>query len=42
MMDLKPSKVWGTNRAEIARSLIQDMLKRMHAEKLVRLRGLPD
>lgn len=41
MMDLKPSKIYGANRAEIARSLIQDMLKRLHAEGLVRLRGLP-
>lgn len=42
MMDLKPSKMYGTNRAEIARSLILDMLKRLAAEKLVRLRGAPD
>ncbi len=39
MMDLEPSKIYGTNRAEIARSLILDMLKRMAAEKLVRYRG---
>ena len=41
MMDLKPSKAWGQNRAEIARQLIIDMLKRLHAEGVVRLRGLP-
>ena len=41
MMDLEPSKVYGTNRAEIARSLIQDMLKQLHAQGLVRLRGIP-
>ena len=41
MMDLLPSKAYGTNRAEIARALILDMLKRLHAEKIVRLRGLP-
>ncbi|MDE2227579.1 MAG: hypothetical protein KGL11_00870 [Alphaproteobacteria bacterium] len=41
MMDLKPTKIYGNNRAEIARSLIHDMLKRLHAEGLVRLRGLP-
>jgi hypothetical protein len=39
MMDLLPSKVYGSNRAEIARSLIQDMLKRLAAENLVRFRG---
>jgi hypothetical protein len=41
MMDLQPSKAFGTNRAEIARALIIDMLKRLHAEGIVRLRGLP-
>jgi hypothetical protein len=41
MMDLMPSKAFGTNRAEIARALIIDMLKRLHAEGIVRLRGLP-
>ena len=41
MMDLLPSKAWGTNRGEIARQLIIDMLKRLHAEGLVRMRGLP-
>jgi len=40
MMDLQPSKIYGTNRAEIARSLIQDMLKKLAAEKLVRFRGI--
>ena len=40
MMDLLPSKAFGTNRAEIARQLIIDMLKRMHADGLVRMRGL--
>ena len=39
MMDLLPSKMYGTNRAEIARSLILDMLKRLAAEGLVKLRG---
>jgi hypothetical protein len=42
MMDLLPSKLYGSNRAEIARSLIQDTLKRLAAEKLVRLRGTPE
>ncbi len=41
MMDLKPSKLYGTNRAEIARALILDMLKRLAAEGLVKIRGLP-
>ncbi len=41
MMDLKPSKAWGQNRGEIARQLIIDQLKRLDAEGLVRLRGLP-
>ena len=41
MMDLLPSKAWGTNRGEIARQLIIDQLKRLDAEGLVRLRGLP-
>ena len=39
MMDLLPSKMWGPNRAEIARSLIQDALKRLAAEGIVRFRG---
>ena len=39
MMDLLPSKMYGANRAEIARSLIQDMLKELAAKGLVRLRG---
>jgi hypothetical protein len=39
MMDLLPSKMHGTNRAEIARSLILDMLKQLAAQKLVRWRG---
>lgn len=42
MMDLEPTKIYGTTRAEIARSLIQDMLKRLHADGLVKLRGLPE
>lgn len=42
MMDLQPTKLYGTNRAEIARSLILDMLKRLHADGLVKLRGLPE
>ncbi len=42
MMDLQSSKLYGTNRAEIARSLILDALKRLAAEKLVRIRGLPE
>jgi hypothetical protein len=42
MMDLLPSKLYGANRAEIARSLIQDALKRLAAERLVRIRGLPE
>jgi hypothetical protein len=42
MMDLQPTKIYGTNRAEIARSLILDMLKRLAADGLVRFRGLPD
>jgi len=41
MMDLLPSKLYGASRAEIARSLIQDALKRLAAEKLVRIRGVP-
>lgn len=41
MMDLLPSKMYGTNRAEIARSLILDMLKELAARKLVQMRGLP-
>ncbi|MCW5696982.1 MAG: hypothetical protein KIS96_09660 [Bauldia sp.] len=41
MMQLLPSKAYGTNRAEIARTLIIDMLKQMHAQKVVRLPGLP-
>jgi hypothetical protein len=41
MMDLLPSKLYGANRADIARSLILDALKRLAAEKLVRIRGLP-
>ncbi|HEY4944107.1 MAG TPA: hypothetical protein VII56_21950 [Rhizomicrobium sp.] len=40
MMDLLPSKMYGTNRAEIARSLIQDMLKQLAAQNLVRWRGI--
>lgn len=39
MMDLLPSKIYGTNRAEIARSLILDMLKRLAVDGLVNLRG---
>ena len=39
MMDLLPSKLYGTNRAEIARSLILDMLKKLAADGLVRLRA---
>lgn len=42
MMDLQPTKIYGTNRAEIARALILDMLKRLAAEKLVKFRGVPD
>ena len=42
MMDLLPSKMYGTNRAEIARALIMDMLKQLAAQKLVRWRGLPN
>lgn len=41
MMDLKPSKLYGTNRAEIARALILDMLKRLAVEGLVKIRGVP-
>ena len=41
MMDLLPSKLYGANRAEIARSLIQDMLKQLAGRGLVRVRGLP-
>lgn len=40
MMDLQPSKIYGSNRAEIARSLILDMLKQLAAQKLVRWRGV--
>jgi len=40
MMDLQPSKMYGTTRAEIARALILDMLKRLAAEGLVKIRGL--
>jgi len=39
MMDLLPSKMYGTNRAEIARQLILDMLKQLAERKLVRMRG---
>jgi hypothetical protein len=39
IMDLERSKIYGTNRAEIARSLILDMLKQLAAQNLVRLRG---
>jgi hypothetical protein len=39
MMDLLPSKAYGTNRGEIARALILDMLKQLAAQKLVRFRG---
>ena len=39
MMDLHPSKMYGTNRAEIARALIQDMLKQLAAQGLVNFRG---
>lgn len=35
MMTLKKSGLYGTNRGEIARALIQDMLKRLAAEGLV-------
>jgi hypothetical protein len=41
MMDLLPSKMYGTNRGEIARALILDMLKRLAGEGLVKLRGTP-
>lgn len=41
MLDLLPSKIYGSNRAAIAESLIRDMLKRLAAEKLVRFRGPP-
>jgi Arc/MetJ-type ribon-helix-helix transcriptional regulator len=36
MMTLKSSGLYGTNRAEIARALIQDMLKRLAAEGQVK------
>jgi hypothetical protein len=36
MMDLKPSKMYGANRAEIAAQLIKDMLKQLSAQGLVR------
>jgi len=39
MMDLLPSKMYGTNRAEIARALILDMLKRLASEGLVKFRA---
>lgn len=42
MMSLAPTKIYGANRAEIARALIYDCLKRMHAERIVRLPGLPN
>jgi hypothetical protein len=35
MMTLKVTGLYGSNRAEIARSLIQDMIKRLAAEGLV-------
>ena len=38
MMALKATGLYGTNRGEIARSLIQDMLKRLAAEGLVSLK----
>jgi hypothetical protein len=41
MMTLVPAKIYGTARAEIARALIYDSLKRMHAERIVKLPGLP-
>jgi hypothetical protein len=42
MMDLLPCKLYGATRAEIVRSLIQDALKRLAGEKLVRLRGVSE
>ena len=39
MLDLLPSKMYGANRAEIARQLILDTLKRLAADGIVRLRG---
>jgi hypothetical protein len=41
MMDLLPSKLYGATRAEIARALILDMLKRLAADGLVKVRGRP-
>jgi hypothetical protein len=42
MMDLQASGLYGAQRAEIARSLILDMLKRLAADGLVQIRGLPE
>jgi hypothetical protein len=42
MMDLLPCKMYGATRAEIARALIQDHLKRLAGLKMVRFRGLPE
>lgn len=39
MMTLKASGLYGSLRAEIARALIQDMLKRLAAEGLVQIKG---
>lgn len=38
MMDLQPSKLYGSNRAEIAKSLILDKLKELAAQGFVKLR----
>jgi hypothetical protein len=39
--DLRGTKLWGANRGEIARNLILDALKRLAADEIVRMRGLP-
>ncbi len=40
MKDLEKTKLYGTNRGEIARALILDMLKQLAAQKVVKMRGL--
>jgi hypothetical protein len=38
MMTLKPTGLYGTNRGEISRALIQDMIKRLAADGIVSLK----
>ena len=39
--DLRATKLWGSNRGEIARNLVLDILKQLAAQNVVRIRGLP-